>query len=55
MLKYNDFYKKVKEDQVAVIGAFDSEHMMHWVENSRHDQEEAEARRWQSTPKFDSK
>jgi hypothetical protein len=31
MLKYNDLYKKVKEDGVTNNGAFDSEYMMHWV------------------------
>jgi hypothetical protein len=35
MLKYNELYKKVKEDQVADNGAFDSEYMMHWVEKTR--------------------
>jgi S-adenosylhomocysteine hydrolase len=35
MLKYNDLYKKVKEDQVADNGAFNSEYMMHWVEKTK--------------------
>jgi hypothetical protein len=35
MLKYNELYKKVKEDRVADNGAFDSEYMMHWLEKNR--------------------
>ena len=36
MLKYNELYKKVKEDRVVDNGAFDSEYsMMHWVEKTR--------------------
>ena len=35
MLKYNELYKKVKEDRVTDNGAFDSEKMMHWVEKTR--------------------
>jgi hypothetical protein len=35
MLKYNDLYKKVKEDQVADTNAFDSDCMKHWVEQTK--------------------
>ena len=35
MLKYNGLYKKVKENQLADNGAFDSEDMMHWLEKTR--------------------
>jgi hypothetical protein len=35
MLKYNNLYQKVKEDQVADNGVFDSEYMMYWVEKTR--------------------
>jgi hypothetical protein len=35
MLKYNELYKKVKEDRVVDNDAFDSEYIMHWVEKTR--------------------
>jgi hypothetical protein len=34
-LKYNELYKKLKEDRLVDNGAFDSEYMMHWVEKTR--------------------
>jgi hypothetical protein len=43
ILKYNELYKKVKEDRVVDNGAFDSEYMMHWVEAEDQGQEEVEA------------
>jgi tetrahydromethanopterin S-methyltransferase subunit A len=53
MLKYNELYKKVKEDRVADNGAFDSECMMHWVEKTR--STKRKRRRDNGSPKFDSK
>jgi hypothetical protein len=35
MLKYNDLYKKVKEDQVEDNRAFDSDYIKHWVEKTK--------------------
>ncbi len=35
MLKYNDLYRKVKEDRVANGCAYDSEYMIHCVEKNK--------------------
>jgi hypothetical protein len=35
MLKYNELYKKLKEDRVADNGAFDREYLAHYVEKSK--------------------
>jgi hypothetical protein len=34
MLKCNELYKAVKEDQIANNGAFDSDYMTHWIEKT---------------------
>jgi tetrahydromethanopterin S-methyltransferase subunit A len=35
MLKYNDLYQKIKEDQEADYGAYDSECMIHCAEKTK--------------------
>jgi hypothetical protein len=56
MLKYNELYKKLKEDQVVDNGAYDSEYMMHWeVEKTRSKRRKRRRDNCSQLKKFDSK